>query len=272
MLSKHRKAQGYSTITSFGRTGIGRRAARLSDSINRAFQNDSSDHRTNGEAWLLTRIAPLRPTVVFDVGANVGTWTHEALGLFERARVYAFEPIPDTYEQLTQAMAARQEPRVVTSNSALTHEDIGSLPMWKGNHSTVASAVHRPSGAGEEVLVEAITGDTFCDRHQIERIDLLKIDTEGHDLDVLRGFTGMLRDGRVEVIQFEFTLFAVFARTWLGDFYSLLEPMGFSLGKLYPSWIDWKDYDAHDERFFRCNFVAVRRDTTAARQLGAPTA
>ena len=113
-----------------------------------------------------------------------------------------------------------------------------------------------------------MTGDSFCRRRGIDHIDLLKIDTEGHDLEVLRGFAQMLTSQAIDVVQFEFTLLAIHARVWLGDFYRELAPRGFAIGKLYPTWIEWKDYDPHDEVFLRCNYVAARPGTPQASALG----
>ena len=54
----HLKHRTFTAITRFGGTRLGRRASVLVDSLHRAFQNDNSDHDTNGEAepvkgWLL---------------------------------------------------------------------------------------------------------------------------------------------------------------------------------------------------------------------------
>lgn len=262
------RQRAFTTTTAFGGTAPGRRVAAVVESLHRAFENDNSDHTTNGEAWLLTRLAPLRPAAVLDVGANVGSWSIAAIGQFESATVHAFEPIQDTYQRLVANVGSASPSRFVANNVALSSTAKAEMPMWLGHESKVASAVHRGDvDSGEQVAVESLDGDEYCASHGIEHIDLLKIDTEGHDLEVLRGFQGMLRRGAVDVIQFEFTLFAVYARTWLGDFYSLLEPFGYSIGKLYPTWVDWRAYDAHDERFFRCNFVAVCEGSAARRVL-----
>ena len=58
----------------------------------------------------------------------------------------------------------------------------------------------------ERRQVEVQTGDAYCTRHRIERIDLLKIDVEGAEHLVLRGFERMLHERRIEVIQFEYGL------------------------------------------------------------------
>ena len=260
------KGTTYSTVTTFGGTRVGARVAAAVDSLDRAFQNDSADSGRNGEVWLLDQLVVIRPTVVFDVGANVGAWSAEALRRFDRATVHAFEPIPSTFERLAKHGDAGQ--RLVTNQLALSGTDGPELTMWEGSHSTVASAVRRSATESSEVTVSSVRGDTYCALAGVDRIDVLKVDVEGHDLAVLRGFSGMLEERRIDVVQFEFTLFAVFARVWLSDFHELLGEFGYSVGKLYPSWIDWSSYEASDERHFRCNFVAAASGTAAARAIG----
>ena len=105
------------------------------------------------------------------------------------------------------------------------------------------------------------TGDFYMDRLGIDGVDVLKIDTEGADLRVLHGFSNALAEGRIGLVQFELTLWAAIARTWLADFYELLEPAGFTIGKVYPTFVDWRDYRPEHEQFaFRANFAAVHRD------------
>ena len=53
----------------------------------------------------------------------------------------------------------------------------------------------RPETTQRLPFVDVTTIDLFCAEHRIERINLLKIDTEGHDLDVIRGASNMLRRG-----------------------------------------------------------------------------
>jgi hypothetical protein len=54
-------------------------------------------------------------------------------------------------------------------------------------------------------MVKVLTGERYCFDHQIEKIDFLKIDAEGHDLAVLMGFRGMLAEKKIEFIQAECT-------------------------------------------------------------------
>jgi len=91
------------------------------------------------------------------------------------------------------------------------------------------------------------------------RISLLKIDVEGLDLSVLRGFSNAISEGRVGFVQFEFTLWAAITNTQLKDFYDLLGPAGYSIGKIYPTYIDWRPYKPEQEIYVRANFAAVHK-------------
>ena len=48
----------------------------------------------------------------------------------------------------------------------------------------------------EEVVVETVTGDSQVEKYSIEKIDILKIDVEGHDLSALKGFSKSLSEDR----------------------------------------------------------------------------
>lgn len=215
--------------------------------------------------WLVRSLAPVEPRIVLDVGANVGSWGEMVLDALPSATVHSFEPIESTFRQL-EVNAARST-RWSAHRIALTATGGADLPMWMAGHSTLASAVAGSGDGTPTHTVPASTGDQFCLDHKIDHIDLLKVDTEGHDLAVLQGFSEMFGRGAIDLVQFEFTLPAVFARVQLRDFYDLLDPLGFRIGKLYPSWIDWRGYDAHDETYFRCNFVAVRQGAPVENEL-----
>ena len=65
--------------------------------------------------------------------------------------------------------------------------------------------------------------DQFAEENRIQSIDFLKIDTEGHDYDVLAGARQLLVSNRINVIQFEFNKMNVVSRIFFKDFFNLLE-------------------------------------------------
>jgi hypothetical protein len=76
--------------------------------------------------------------------------------------------------------------------------------------------------------------DSFCESHHVSAVAMLKIDTQGHDLVVLRGAEGLLASGKVEVILCEINFSPLYQdQPSMGDLYSFLNSMGFGLVGLY---------------------------------------
>ena len=79
-----------------------------------------------------------------------------------------------------------------------------------------------------------VAGDAFCAEHDVERIELLRIDTAGYELEVLRGFGGMLLRSAVDLVELPAGLI-VDARRFvaLERLRGLLEPLGYSIFAFY---------------------------------------
>jgi hypothetical protein len=89
-----------------------------------------------------------------------------------------------------------------------------------------------------EIVVDTL--DSYCGAAAIDRIDLLKVDTEGHDLDVLRGGEEMLSRRAVACLQCECSTspdnrFHV----QFEDVKSFLEPHGYRLFGIYEQMGEW---------------------------------
>lgn len=143
---------------------------------------------------------------VFDVGANVGDTAVRFAEAFPDATIYAFEPVPSTYEKLLGRVG--EHPRVRTSALALGARS-GEVTLHLFDGSVFASAVNRHAMMSTDTSVGVTTVpmdsiDAWCSARAIDRIDLLKVDTEGFDLEVLRGAEGLLRRGRIGFVYFEF--------------------------------------------------------------------
>ncbi len=131
--------------------------------------------------------------IVFDVGANIGQTALSFNKAFPKAKIYSFEPVKSTYDTLVKncsnALNIRPE------NTALGTEK-GTLNISINEDSEVNSLYNvtdRSSDFSEIILVES--GNNYCASKNIQCIDLLKIDTEGFELHVLKGFdSSFLRD------------------------------------------------------------------------------
>lgn len=72
--------------------------------------------------------------------------------------------------------------------------------------------------------VKLTTLDLYCTKNNITKIDLLKLDVEGHEINALKGGTEMINSDKVSIIQFEFSGCNIDSRTYFQDFctYSLI--------------------------------------------------
>lgn len=146
--------------------------------------------------------------VFFDVGANEGETITRARHNFESCRIVAFEPHPKTFEQLTSNMA--KIPNVELLNLALSSE-VGKNVMFEYENSKINSLLPNAQyvarfadDASRQIWVDCTTIDQFCSDRHIKKIDVLKIDTEGFDLEVLKGAASMLAQQAIKFIYFEF--------------------------------------------------------------------
>jgi FkbM family methyltransferase len=148
--------------------------------------------------------------VVFDVGANNGDTSKNALKCFPNSHVYAFEPHPKTYASLT----TRIKHHAFTPIKLALSDKIGQQVFFEyGGSGHVDSLVEnarfskRFNRCGERIQVEVDTVDNFCQSHNVSKINLLKVDTEGNDYATLRGAKRMLNSSSVDFIYFEFNDF-----------------------------------------------------------------
>lgn len=139
-------------------------------------------------------------SVVLDVGANVGQSVSEFRAAFPATVIHAFEPIAATYAQL--AMSTADDPLTTAHQLALSR-GTGRLNMTSRGLSTGNKVVIGGAEGSDIETVDGSTGDAFCQRCGIARVDFLKVDAEGHDLDVVIGFRNMLADGAIRFVQVE---------------------------------------------------------------------
>jgi len=181
----------------------------------------------SGEIYLLNKILKNRKApVIFDVGANRGSYSLEALKVNSDSRIYAFEPHPLMFKELAKNTKGLN---VVTENKALSDVP-GKARLYTGkddidvSHATLVDNIINDVLADdvERLEVDCDTIDDYVVKENVDRIDLLKIDVEGNELNVLKGSEKTIKCGKVDMIQFEFTQINSVARIFMKDFFDIL--------------------------------------------------
>ena len=191
------------------------------------------DEWSMGEAAFLRRFARecSAPTVI-DVGANVGRYTELVLRVAPKAHVLAFEPHVKSFQLLR---GKSDHLRFEAFNVAVGSID-GTTELFDyadrdgSSHASVYEGVLKRIHRSQDVVshsVPMVTLDSVVASHGIDKIDLLKIDTEGNELDVLRGAERTIADGKIDLIQLEFNEMNIESRVFFRDIMDALPQYSF---------------------------------------------
>ncbi len=247
-----------------GRKTLVRSARFLLDYSRRDLPNQLG---TNGE-WMVQDIILAHrghaPLTVLDIGAHVGAWSRRLVDAARAAKsgitVHAFEPSPRTFRELQSLTARGYRDYIVTVNAAASNE-VGSASLFEVHELAGSNSLHGYAGRTEgleEVPVDLVSIDQYSSEAGIRHVELLKIDAEGHDALVLDGARWLLSHWAIEVVQFEYNFRWIGARRFLKDVFDTLEPLGYRIGKVTPSGIEWyPTWGPELETYREANYVAV---------------
>jgi FkbM family methyltransferase len=150
----------------------------------------------------LPSFVPKASDTVVDVGANVGIF---AVRQARRgARVFAFEPNPDCYRRLAKSVIENGLTDTIDIfNYAIgltTGEGVMHVP---NNQTALGSVVPRATAAsGQSRTVRITSLDLILSALGVDHVDLLKIDTEGAEVDVLRGAARTLQATERVIVEY----------------------------------------------------------------------
>lgn len=201
--------------------------------------------------------------VVIDVGANTGEFSEAVLSIRKNVCIYAFEPHPSTFAQLQEKLSGSAECfnlALGASSGVTALHDRHSLDG--SEHATtvdgVVETIHGEERVSHKVRIKSL--DAFVEENGVQRIHLLKIDVEGAEFGVLEGSAQMLRERRIDAVQFEFNEMNTVSRVFFRDFWNLLQ--GYSFYRILPhGLLPIPRYNAvFCEIFAYQNIVALRPD------------
>lgn len=234
----------------------------------RAYNNENYwDPETNGEARAIRLLSEnvQGPLTAFDVGANIGEWSISFSKIHPNCRIHSFEIIPGVATQLQTNVSNIEQ--IVPHTFGLSDVDTNVEVAWNRTLPTTSTIHPNPEsdllirGDMATIACRVRRGDDFVAENGIKQIGFLKIDTEGHEVSVLEGFSKTLRSPAApRVIQFEYGETFLPARRQLRDVYQLLGDCGYTIGRIFPHSIGFKNYETIDDNFRMGNYLAVRKD------------
>lgn len=192
----------------------------------------------SGESYLLTKLTSIDVKTIVEVGAHDGSDTIIMHDLFPQAQIHSFEPHPGNFAKLKTKTSGL--PFVTIINKGLGVKQ-GRHIIWdhlaypKGSqhatlHKEVISKLHKSKEVGSKVQLTTL--DSYSKSQKISKIDYLKIDTEGHELDVLRGSKKLIKNNRISYIQLEFNSLHAYSRVFMKDIMD--ELTGYTWYRLLP--------------------------------------
>lgn len=146
-----------------------------------------------------------KSAVTFDVGSYVGFFTLLAAHANSNARVFAFEPMPAIYQRLVQHIELNDLKNVTTTFGAVgTEEGEAEFFHVEGFDLPTSSSLSFEFVKNTEHItstkVKVFQLDKFAQENGVEKIDLMKVDTETTEPDVLIGAKGLLGKHQPDII------------------------------------------------------------------------
>ena len=210
------------------------------------------------------------PKILIDIGAHKGTYTEEVRKKVHNIECYLFEPSITNIKILNQKFLNDKD-KVFINNFALSNKKadailfsntpgsgIGSLTKRRLDHFKRLGSQGYDWEMNVEEEVSLIRFDEYW-KNKNQLIDYVKIDVEGHELDVLEGFGDLIN--KIKLIQFEFGGCNIDTRTFFQDFWYFFQEKNFLLYRISPRGrrlIEF--YTPREENFMTSNYIAVNQN------------
>jgi len=203
------------------------------------------------------------PKIILDIGANIGVYTQELLKKFSDSIYFLFEPSDHNIKILSDKFYSYDN--VYCSSYALS-DKTGVKKLYSDKPGSGMSSLtkrrldHFNVNMDIVQTVNTIRFDEFLRLDDIPQlpniIDYVKMDVEGHELSVLKGFGSLLEN--VKLIQFEFGGCNIDTKTYFQDFWYFFKNLDFSIYIITPEGVNHiTEYSESLEFFITTNYIAL---------------
>ena len=205
--------------------------------------------------------------ILFDVGANIGSWSKLALEHDQNISIVVFEPINQTYINLKNNLS-QNNGNIKIVNKAVSNE-VGEFNIYnfgenEGTNSFFYNKVLYKDSQKIIPKIEKIattTIDSFCKENNIDIIDYLKCDTEGNDFNVILGCKEMFNNNNIVALQFEYNWRWINAGSYLKNVFDLFENTNYLIGKITSNKVQLiEKWNPELEKFYENNYLIVHKN------------
>lgn len=176
--------------------------------------------------------------VIFDVGAHIGQTCKIYRNKFPRAKIYCFEPFPESFIELSK----NQIPGSNTFCHQVALSDSTGKALLNANINSATNSLLETDKRGasiwgeglldtiSQVTVDTTTIDDFSQSNNISGIDILKMDAQGAEFSILKGAHEMLKGQKISLIYTEMILHPTYHRQHkLHEYLSFLDSLDYEL-------------------------------------------
>jgi FkbM family methyltransferase len=205
--------------------------------------------------------------VLFDVGTRDGQYIDLFLSMFSDKNIitHIFEPNDTNYNPLINKY--NNTKNVVFNKLALDNEI--TVKTFYAVESSLEisglSSLHYRKEPFDKLSIKQLqvqtnTLDIYCKERNIEKINFLKIDTEGNELNILKGGKELLSNKKIDFIQFEYGLCWKDSNSTISECLNLLNNFGY---KIYSYFSKLEEITSHEETYeinICTNFLATYKE------------
>lgn len=125
---------------------------------------------------------------IFDIGANIGWYSNHLAKKFPNSTIYSFEPIPETFNQISVNTELNGATNIRLNNLALSSKKEKLTFYYSPNVTGASSSQNITENQSMTKLeLEAETIDNFISTNSIDKLDFVKCDVEGAEYFVYQG-------------------------------------------------------------------------------------